>query len=276
MEIELHPAVPGLLRQLQDLQQQTSRLLEREAHLRRHARPLLEAMYEKEIGVHELELLKVRIEVNELKFRIERLLAILNRTAGLTPGDLERLARDVEEARAHWRRQVEEKERLLKDSAAFLRTAEVLSPEETQRLKLLYRSLCLLLHPDLGRDPELHDRYWEPVQEAYAMADIQALDALLAAVRSAEGEGGLEEKSGLEVLQEKRDRLESLVLELGQRLQRMEESPPFCLQERLHDPAWLDARRKELAATTRAMAARRGELRDFYERILAESGLRSQ
>lgn len=274
MIIQTHPEVLRLRIQIQDLKEQVSALLEKEALLQHHTLPYLNALYEQSIGIHEYQVLLVRVEVNELKHRIEWCTALLNRGQEISPEDLERLEQEVLEISARWNKELLEKERLLDASRLFLDPSNFLTPVEEQRLKQLYRALCLLLHPDVAKDPELHTLYWSRVQEAYAHGDIKKLETLLVAVEARDPATDWEQESELEALRTKRDRLESLVLRQSERLDEIEGALPFCLAEQLADASWVEEKQQALRQTVEALTKRRDELREIYETLLDRHGSR--
>ena len=234
-----HPTIQLLRSQINDFRLQISDLLEREAQLRKHVLPLLRAQYEKEIGIHEFKLLKIRIEVLELKFRIEYLVTILSNGNDLLPDHLELLDLEIQGIREHWQLEIKNKKRLLHASFSFLKAMTVLTQDQSDRLKQLYQKLCLLLHPDLNGKSEAFMLFWECVQEAYSHGEIDRMDALLMAVQSHGTSHQPENSAEISELEHERDRLESLVLSHLQRLREIGQNPPFYMEEDLKNPVWI-------------------------------------
>lgn len=276
MDLEIHPEARQLLFQIDDLRQQTSQLLEQEAYLKNHRQPLLFAKYEQEIGTFEYALLKIRVAVNEFKFRIERLTAIMNHGRSISPEDLAKLEQEVHAMKEKWHKEIKEKERMLNASVSFLNTVSFLSKQETETLKRLYRKLCRLLHPDLNQFSDAHTLYWSSVQDAYVKGDINKLEALLVAVHNHEELNDLDGSAGIEALKKERNRLESVVLEYTQRVKSIETTPPLCLQKELYDPEWIKTKQRELTEVTDAMAVRRDALRKMYNELCSMTGSRVQ
>ncbi|NCD26599.1 MAG: hypothetical protein EOL86_13545 [Deltaproteobacteria bacterium] len=272
MHLELHPQAARLLAQIDDLRQRVGDLLEEQAHLRAHAIPILMATYEKEIGGFELALLAVRVEANELKFRVESLMRIINRGERVAADDLERIDTEVRKLQTVWQREMADKARQVDAAQDFLKDAKYLSPDQELQIKKLYRALCFLLHPDMKGDPALRETYWDHVQAAYAAGDLAALEALWIAARNGRGES-VDEQSSLDALTEERDRLEHLVLEHTRRIAETRQNPPLCLERELGDPAWIAAKQEELRSAQAAMRARRDELRALCDQLMAKSAI---
>ncbi len=273
MSLTLHPEVIRLLTQIDDLKHRVGDLLETQAHLRAHAIPILTALYEQQIGPHEHALLAVRIEVSELKFRVESLMSIVNRGGVVNMADLERIDAQVRELQTVWQREMADKARQVEAAAALLKSMKILAVDEEQQLKTLYRRLCLHLHPDMNSDPALREAFWDHVQAAYGAADLKALEALWVAVRDGRGDV-VDEQSGLEALTAERDRLETLVLEHSGRIAEARHNPPLCMEQELHDPVWIASRQSELQTARDAMMTRRDELRLLCDQLMARGDIR--
>lgn len=272
MHLEIHPRAALLLEQISDLKQQVGDLLEEQAHLRAHAIPILTALYEQEIGAYEYALLAVRVEANELKFRIDSLMRIINRGGTVEIADLERIDAEVRELQTVWQREIEEKAQRINVAANLLASIRQLDPDEEKQLKKIYRALCFILHPDMNGDPALRDAYWDHVQAAYGAADLKALEALWVVVRDGRGDV-IDERQGLEALTVERDRLEALVLEHTRRIADARHNPPLCLERELRDPAWIASKQEELLSAQTAMQARCAELRTLCGQLMAQGAI---
>lgn len=273
MQLETHPEAARLLVQIDDFKQRIGDLLEEQAHLRAHAIPILTAIYEHEIGVHEHALLAVRIEVSELKFRIESLMRIINQGGTVNATDLEYIDAEVRKLQTVWQREMADKARQVEAASALLKSIKVLTPDEEQQLKKIYRLLCFLLHPDMNADPALREAYWDHVQAAYGAADLKALEALWVAARDGHGDVA-DERNGLEELTAERDRLEALVLEHSRRIADARHNPPLCMERELRDPDWIATRQAELQSTRNAMLARHDELRRLCNQLMTKGDIR--
>ncbi|NLW80129.1 MAG: J domain-containing protein [Desulfovibrionales bacterium] len=272
MHLEIHPNAVRLLAQIDDLRQRVGDLLEEQAHLRSHAIPVLMAIYEKEIGAYEYALLAVRVEANELKFRVESLMQIINRGGRVEAVDLERIDAEVHELQSVWEREMADKARQVDAAQEFLKEIKYLSQDQELQMKKLYRALCFLLHPDMNGDMALRETYWDHVQAAYGAGDLVALGALWIAAR--DGRGVIvDERSSLDALTAERDRLEQLVLEHTRRIGQTRKNPPLCLERELRDPAWIAAKQEELRSAQAAMRARRDELRALCHQLMAQGAV---
>ncbi|NCC24046.1 MAG: hypothetical protein EOM25_02415 [Deltaproteobacteria bacterium] len=270
MDVTIHPQADFLLHSIGDLKLRLSDLLERESALRHHEGPLLQALYEREIGVLELGLLKSRVTANELKFRIERIMARINAGSTITPTDLEALEAETKKIKAEWQKEVEDKEKTLSWSVAYMK-GEKLTVNETLQLKKIYKRLCVLLHPDMGADQGLFDLHWQAVQEAHARSDLLELEAILVALEAKTGRDRSAELSALEALARERDRLESLILTYTERLRVMERHPPFCLRDQLNDADWIAARQAEIRQAVAVVQTRVLELQAMHDSLLASA-----
>ncbi|WP_034607292.1 J domain-containing protein [Megalodesulfovibrio gigas] len=241
--------------------------------MRTHTVPLLQAVYQAEIGMHELELLKARVVVNECGYRIREITAILNRGGRIGMDELQRLELQIQQIKAQWQQELEAKEHQVQTSMQLLNHVEFLSEAAQQQLKALYRSLCLLLHPDLHADSAAYQLYWHSVQDGYARGDVETLEALLVTVQSHAEMAAPAACAGLEALRQERDRLEALTTTRLQRLHDARQLPPLSLEKELHDPAWIAAKRAELHAACAAMRRRGEELQATYAALLQRGGM---
>lgn len=239
------------------LREQLASVLETIEHLLEHEKPLLLARYQVSLGGLEYELFSLQVESLTLRRRIELMQALVNRGELLGAEQLARIDTEVAHDLHDWRQRLVEQERTLQDSRALLEHVAFLSPEDGKQLKLAYRRLARLLHPDAApENGELFAKYWPTVQLAYGGGDLALLDAMLTLVEGALAGSAKDAGVTRENQQDEMTRLRQLVTTHAERLARLRQETPFCFADLLDDEDWVSARRAILKSTIEAEAAR--------------------
>lgn len=263
--IELHPEARRLMEQIALLREELVRLLTQWDELIEVVRPNLFALYEMKIGLWELRAFEAKFQVARLKRKIELVQAALNR--GQRP-DWAAIETELEREHQLW--QVKLRELQERIDAAEKRMKNLLSTEEAQELKKLYRSLAKRLHPDVN--PNLTNeqrRLWLRIQSAFAAGDLAEMQALALLAETA----GAAPPTAT-ALQELNDARETLVRQIGamlERIESIESEPPFTFRDLLKDDAWVEKRRAELEAEIHQLQAYRLRLESHLQQLAAQS-----
>lgn len=242
-------------------------LLEEESRLLLREQPVLIAEYEARLGALDLELLTLEAECAELRFRFERLNIHVNRGEAITPERLRQLEHLVIEERAIWAARLAERQADLALGLATFRHFTLVDTDVTRRCTTAYRRLVRLLHPDVTRDPETSRRYWQTVQDAYRVWDVERLESLLLLIGGTP-ESRIEPVSGFDGLDREIARLEAQSRALALRRDSLLARSPFCHRDLLRDPERIAALRVERLAAIEAVRARRDHLRALLQAIL--------
>lgn len=228
------------------LRRELARLVVELDELRSVVGPNLEALYRVELGAWELGRLEAEVAVRALKKRRAILQAAANR--GQTSMS-EAVDAAVEAELSAWWKQLDQQAKAVQQAALWLDA--LLSPEESARLKSLYRALVRRLHPDLNPDFARHKELWVRVREAYRYGDLAGLEALAWLL------GDL--RPGKEVADDpaaQHEQLAATVGRLRERIAALWSQPPFSLKARLEDEGWIAAERARLSTETERLTAR--------------------
>lgn len=248
-QLEVSPEFAALLDRLKGLKVELAKLVSDRDHLLTVVKPHLETKYYTTIGIKQHELLLIRNETLRMRRRIELIRAYLNR--GESP-DLEEIEIQLGVELQRW---LEEVQSLLEKirRAEFIEQLPRLSPQETEKLKQLYRKLVRRLHPDINEDlPENFKYLWNRVQAAYRMGDLEEQDTQAA--------------STMEQLRADIERLTERIHKLLKELAEMKERFPFSHQEQLADDNWIKQQEEALQDEIEQLQAKR----ELYAGILAD------
>lgn len=232
-----------------------SAVLEALTHLGNHEKPALLARYQVLLGGLELDLMNLQLECSALRRRLASLQAVANRGATLSAVEWQQAEQSIETQLSDWRAAVLQQEEQLQNAQQWVATAVVLEDGVVQTVKVSYRRLARLLHPDVSPENNtLFVRYWASVQHAYLAMDGELLTAILHVVEE-ETRAVPNFMSAAQLAS-----LQCLLITHSQRLAQLQSSEPFCYATLLDDEAWIDAKRAELNVSISQWAAQQAAL----------------
>lgn len=141
-------------------------------------KPNLEALYAVKIGHKELDLLQKQAEVAGLKYKMELLIACINRQEQINIDDIEQM---VQLKLTDYYNEINREAERIEN--AQIRLDQLISPSETAEMKKLYYEVAKMLHPDVN--PSLSDeqkQLWNVISEAYKNGDFQTIRNVAAAI----------------------------------------------------------------------------------------------
>lgn len=258
-QLEVSPEFAALLDRLKGLKVELAKLVSDRDHLLTVVKPHLETKYYTTIGIKQHELLLIRNETLRMRRRIELIRAYLNR--GESP-DLEEIEMQLGVELQRWLEQVQSLLEKIR-RAEFIEQLPRLSPQETEKLKQLYRKLVRRLHPDINEDlPENFEYLWNRVQAAYRMGDLEELETLVLLLEEQDTQAA----STMEQLRADIERLTERIHMLLKELAEMKERFPFSHQEQLADDNWIRQQEEALQDEIEQLQAKR----ELYAGILAD------
>jgi predicted nucleic acid-binding Zn-ribbon protein len=232
-EIDLRPEHRTILAELASLKDLYLTLVLKLQELTDTVKPNLEAMYAVKIGQKELGLLQKQAEVAGLKYKMELMIACINRQQKI---DLEEIDKTVQEMlEEYYERIYTEAKRI---DQAEDRLAHLMKPSDSLAMKKLYYEAAKLLHPDINPNltPEQKE-LWNVISEAYKNGDLQTVRNVRAAIDNIYDSPGTSYnydalRSEVELFKERNNTLLRKISEI-------EAEFPFTFQEKLNDEAWL-------------------------------------
>ncbi|HPO50733.1 MAG TPA: hypothetical protein PLO89_10440, partial [Spirochaetota bacterium] len=134
----------------------------------------LEAKYYALIGINELELFNLKVEVQKLKREFEIIVSYKNRNENITDEDiLTILDSEFEE----WTKKVTEMKNKIIEANKYLKQ-EKLSDDETKEIRKLYMDLVKRFHPDINSEQDENTKgMWNQISDAYRDGDLFSLRA---------------------------------------------------------------------------------------------------
>ncbi len=261
--VQIHPEAAALHAAVGVLRGQLAGRLEAWHDLVDVQRPWLLALYQEKLGAWELRRLTAQTEAARARRRLEHFQAALNEGK---PPDLERIDATLTAEFMHWHQKIKEAAAAHERAQQWVQ-GEPLKEEDRAALKEVYRILVKALHPDLHPvQTEEQQHLWQKVQEAHAahaLADLQALAALVQA------RPALEEPDALEMLDKEKARLTESMAALAAKHAAVLEQPPLTLRGQLEDDAWIASRRTALEAEIAPLETQRDHFEKRLQQLIA-------
>lgn len=112
-------------------------------------------------------------------------------------------------------------------------------------LPQVYRALVKMLHPDRNGETDLYKNYWQQIQEAYRIKDVERLRLFyqLLSNHQPKRENPLLSYNSLET---EIRQLKNNIFREKNRISRLKRQEPFCFEDKLNDSLWITRRKKLL------------------------------
>lgn len=201
---------------------------------------ILSSLYLEKIGHLQLELLEKQTEASRLKMKMNLIQAAINRNE--TP-DLNAIETEIQLRLKNYYSLIREQSAALDEAKNVL--SHLISEEETQKLKEVFRVLCKRLHPDLNPNQTEEEKdLFIKVKAAYDLHQLSDLQNILLYLNDAN-----KEKLHLISSNEKVERikhLENQILSLKFKINQLKESFPFNIEDLIFDEDYIIKKHKEL------------------------------
>ncbi len=201
---------------------------------------VLTSMYLEKIGRFQLELLEKQTEATRLKMKMNMLQAAINRNE---KPDLTAIENEINARLQQYYAQIQAQSEALDHARTVL--SQLLSEEEAQKLKEIFRLLCKRLHPDLNpNQSEEENDLFIKVKAAYDLQRLSELQNILLYLDDAN-----KEKLVSVPNHEKADRiqhLENQIERLKQKIDELKQSFPFNIEALIFDEVYILLKQEEL------------------------------
>jgi phage host-nuclease inhibitor protein Gam len=201
---------------------------------------ILTSLYLEKLGRLQLELLEKQTEASRLKMKMNLIQAAINRNE---QPDLQAVEHEINMRLKSYYAQIQLQSAAIDEAAKVL--SHLISEEETQKLKEIFRALCKRLHPDLNPNQTEEEKdLFIKVKAAYDLQRLTDLQNMLLYLDDSNNE-----KLLLISSHEKAERikhLENQIISLKQKIEQLKQSFPFNLEEIIYDEAYILKKQEEL------------------------------
>jgi hypothetical protein len=234
------PENEALTRQLELLKEEFAELFARHKEMVENESVILTSLYLLKLGHLQLELLQKQTESARLKMKMQQIQAAINRNE--VP-DLAAIEALINHRLDDYYREIAKQAASLDASREVL--SNLISEEDTQKLREIFRVLCKRLHPDLNpNQPDAEKDLFIKVKTAYDLNALQELQMILLYLDDLAGE-----KLILVSIPEKQQRighLERNISALSNKINSLELSFPFSHRDLIKDEAWIREKQEEI------------------------------
>lgn len=239
--IDLSPESKRLREQYDNLKLEFAELFQKKDYMLSFEEDLLTALYLELIGQKQYELFCLQTEVGSLRMKQQLIQAALNRDE---KPDLASIEKKIKKAFSSYYKQIEQQMKDLAKAREFL-SKPVLSEEEVEEIKKLYRLLVKRLHPDLN--PSLTQQGLElfyQVQTAYKLCDLNRLREYTLLIETSLEE--MKNNVGDTLIIKQIETLEKQITELKDQIKRLDGEFPFAYRILLLDKDWIESQQAQL------------------------------
>ena len=238
--LKLSPEIIKLQKEVSSLEKELGKVILEQDEMINAVKPNLEAEYQKTIGYKELECMENEIASRRLKRQIELLQAAINRQEEIDP---EKVEQQLDNEFQEWYEKIEKQYN--KVNEAQDRIEGLMSDEENEEFKKLYRQLVFKLHPDLNQDQSKDEvNLWHRVQLAYQGGDLEEIRSLMIILESQDG--SVELSSSRDILEKRKTKLSGQIQKIINKLSNMGNEFPFNMAKNLADKDWVSAKLEEI------------------------------
>ena len=238
--LQLSPEIIKLQTEVTTLEKELGKVILEQDEMVNAIKPNLEAEYQKTIGFKELECLENEIASRRLKRQIELIQAAVNRQEEIDPVKVEK---QLDDEFQEWYEKVEAQYKKVKEAQD--RIEGLMSDEENEEFKKLYRQLVFKLHPDLNPNQSKDEvNLWHPVQLAYQGGDLEEMRSLMIILESQDG--SVELSSSKDILEKRKTKLSDQIQKTINKLSDMGNEFPFNMAKNLADKDWVSAKLEEI------------------------------
>jgi len=232
-------------------------------------KPQLEALYSVKIGVYQVQLLQMQLNIQALKRKLEMARSL---TARGMPLDVNAIELIVAEELAEAEMQIMEQAGKIASDKELLSNLE--SPQRSAELRSLFRQLAKSLHPDVN--PELTPeqvQLWNTVKQAYKSGDIEKLKALKIVYDKELNKFDLKiAELSEEDLSLRLEVLKEGIKVLNDEIIKIKDSFPFDMEDKIKDENWVKSEKENIEMEIAKLRSLERELILEYESIINNYG----
>lgn len=254
--------VQRLKEELNILNEEYIKLYEKMEDLKKE-KEYFESLYMSKLGALIFLKFESEIKYRRLKKKLTLIVKSKNRNEEI---DLEKIETDLEEELAEFYSNLEELRNNLKNSQEFLQLP-TLTEEEVKRVKVIFRTLAKILHPDVNKNlDEKMLELWMKVKEAYENNDLMALIILQGIVKHNE----IKQDNNINHLEENKEALKGKISELKIIIDKEESSFPLNIKDLIQDNEYIKGRKQEITSNIHELEEMTMEVERSIREVLKE------
>mgnify|MGYP003979693757 FL=1 len=139
----------------------------------------------------------------------------------------------------------------------------LMSDEDNEEFRKLYRQLVFKLHPDLNPQQSKDEKnLWNRIQLAYQGGDLEEMRSLKIILEAQDGT--VELPSSKDILEKRKTKLTEQIQKIINKLSEMGNEFPFNMAGKLADKDWVSAKLEEIDVQIRHW----GDKREEYDELL--------
>ena len=146
--LKLSSEIIELQEDIASLEQELGKVIFERDEMLNTVKPNLEAEYQKKIGYKELEHMETEITARRYKRQVELIRAAVNRQESIEEN---RIDKQLDDEFQEWYKKIKVQYQKVKDAEDRLNS--LMSDDQNEEFKKLYRQLVFKLHPDLNLNP---------------------------------------------------------------------------------------------------------------------------
>ena len=237
--LQLSPEIIKLQEDILALEKELGKVILEQDEMVNAVKPNLEAEYQKTIGYKELECLENEIAARRIKRQIELIQAAVNRQETI---EIEKVEKQLDDEFQEWYEKIDEQYQKVQEAQS--RIEGLMSDEENEEFKKLYRQLVFKLHPDLNPNQSKDEKnLWNRVQLAYQGGDLEEMRSLMIILEAQDGT--VELPSSKDILEKMKTKLTEQIQKIINKLSEMGNEFPFNMADKLADKDWVLAKLEE-------------------------------
>ncbi len=260
--LQLSPEIIKLQKEVSALEKELGKVILEQDEMLNAVKPNIEAEYQKIIGYKELERMETEIIARRLKRQVELVQAAVNRQETIA---IEKVEKQLDDEFQEWYEKIDDQYQQVKEAQS--RIEGLMSDEENEEFKKLYRQLVFKLHPDLNPQQSKDEKnLWNRVQLAYQGGDLEEMRSLKIILEAQDGT--VELPSSKDILEKRKTKLTEQIRKIINKLSGMENEFPFNMADKLADKDWVSANLEKIDGQIRRWEDKRIEYNELLKVLL--------
>ena len=228
-------------------------------------KPQLEALYATRIGVHQIALLQLQLNVQALKRKIELIQAAINTQQ---PYDIIQIELTVATELAKLESEIMQQTATVNQAKLMLSSLD--TPQRSAELKHLFKQLAKQLHPDVNPDltPE-QIALWHKVKDAYQYGDLEQLKAFsLIYEKELNHLAQQTQELSIEEILLRNENLNEGAKVLYDQIKVIKQQYPFTIEEQIRDEEWVTAEVGKIHELIQQLKGYEAELKERFDSLV--------